>query len=153
MPSPLKPLRDRIVRDYLADGALKPGERLPSTRQIAVHYGVSTPTLCKAIALLAAEGWVTVRQGSGIYAASAERARRNRSQPRIGCVVPSLEPLLTHRIFEGVERVARRRGHIVEVASSNWGWREERRHIAAMRERGVKGVWSTTIILKHRRQL
>jgi DNA-binding transcriptional MocR family regulator len=52
---------------------MRPGERLPSTRELTARYGVSPVTLSRALAALAAEGLLITRPGSGTYV--AERAR------------------------------------------------------------------------------
>jgi DNA-binding transcriptional MocR family regulator len=59
--------------------AMRPGERLPSTRELTVRYGVSPVTLSRALAALAAEGVLVTRPGSGTYV--AERAARAAEPP------------------------------------------------------------------------
>lgn len=51
----------------IADGTLARGERLPSEREFARHYGVSGPTAREAIRALSAMGLVEARHGSGTY--------------------------------------------------------------------------------------
>lgn len=55
------------LRNQIAAGRIKPGERLPSEAQLAIHYQVSTPTLRNALALLQAEGLVEKIHGKGNY--------------------------------------------------------------------------------------
>ncbi len=66
----------RTVADHIGamilKGDLKPGEQLPSQRDLAVRYGVSRPSLREAVSVLETMGLVTVRVGSGIYVAPAE---------------------------------------------------------------------------------
>src|SRR6185369_10473414 len=50
--------------------SLSPGERLPSSRELIEQYRVSPVTVSRAIALLAAEGAVVTRPGSGTYVAT-----------------------------------------------------------------------------------
>lgn len=136
-------LRERILEDFLANHGLKVGDKLPTERELEKRYRVSRPTVSKAIAALAAEGWVTKRQGSGIYVAAVAKppaAPSDRQQPRIGYVTMSLRPVLGHRVFEGIERIATAHGYAVEVASTNWQCEVERQKIATMREQGVQGV-------------
>jgi DNA-binding transcriptional MocR family regulator len=58
---------------------MRPGERLPSTRELTARYGVSPVTLSRALAALAAEGVLVTRPGSGTYV--AERAARATEPP------------------------------------------------------------------------
>ncbi|MFC5180991.1 aminotransferase-like domain-containing protein [Actinomadura harenae] len=49
--------------------ALRPGDRLPSSRALVERHRVSPVTVTRALSLLAAEGLVVTRPGSGAYAA------------------------------------------------------------------------------------
>jgi GntR family transcriptional regulator len=44
-----------------------PGSRLPSERELAERFGVSRPTISRALALLRAEGLVEIVQGAGAF--------------------------------------------------------------------------------------
>ncbi len=54
---------------------LGPGDRLPSSRELVARHGVSPVTVSRALAVLAAEGRVVTRPGSGTFAASSPPAR------------------------------------------------------------------------------
>ncbi|MFD7631696.1 PLP-dependent aminotransferase family protein [Streptomyces sp. NPDC059851] len=60
-----------ILRAEIA--ALEPGDRLPSSRELIARHGVGPVTVSRAIALLAAEGMVVTRPGSGTYVAARRR--------------------------------------------------------------------------------
>src|SRR5882757_2606616 len=95
---------DQILEDLRAQiltRALPPGEKLPSERELADHYGVSPPTIREAIRVLTAMGLVDTRTGSGsvvtaqvdkligisiasLYSHAAELAVRNASDAEIG---------------------------------------------------------------------
>jgi GntR family transcriptional repressor for pyruvate dehydrogenase complex len=55
------------VRTQIERGALRPGDRLPAERDLAVHIGVSRPTVRAGLRALAAMGVVRARHGSGTY--------------------------------------------------------------------------------------
>lgn len=50
-------------------GILRPGERLPSERELADKMGVSRPSLREAIAELQADGLLVSRAGAGVFVA------------------------------------------------------------------------------------
>jgi GntR family transcriptional repressor for pyruvate dehydrogenase complex len=56
-----------VIRERIATGQLIVGERLPTERTIATHYGVSRNVVREAVRALVQEGLVDVRQGSGTY--------------------------------------------------------------------------------------
>jgi GntR family transcriptional regulator/MocR family aminotransferase len=58
------------LRAALADGHFTAGERLPSTRVLAVSLGVSRTVVTTVYAQLFAEGWLEGRHGSGTYVAT-----------------------------------------------------------------------------------
>ena len=69
-------------------GRLAPGLRLPATRALAQHLGISRNSVVAAYELLAAEGHVAARGGSGHYVAAAParglaRVTPTRSRERV----------------------------------------------------------------------
>ena len=59
---------DRI-RHLVATGALKPGEQLPTIRQLAVDLRVDPNTVARAYTILDNEGVISSQQGRGTYIA------------------------------------------------------------------------------------
>lgn len=55
------------VRTLIAEGNLKPGDRLPAEREMARKLGVSRPSLREALLVLAHTGFVDIVRGSGTY--------------------------------------------------------------------------------------
>lgn len=55
------------LREAILDARLKPGTRLPSTREAAVAFEVSRNTVMSAYEQLLAEGYVVGQTGSGTY--------------------------------------------------------------------------------------
>lgn len=67
------PMYERIYqafRDTILNGQVFPGARLPATRALAQHYGVSRNTIIQAYDQLASEGYFETRHGSGTYVAN-----------------------------------------------------------------------------------
>ncbi len=59
----------RQIELLLLRGILRPGERLPSERELSDKLGVSRPSLREAIAELQTRGLLTSKAGAGIYVA------------------------------------------------------------------------------------
>ncbi|HEY9132460.1 MAG TPA: PLP-dependent aminotransferase family protein [Dyella sp.] len=57
------------LRAAILDGRLKPGARLPATRELSLALGVSRNTVVAAYDLLLSEGYVVARHGAGNYVA------------------------------------------------------------------------------------
>jgi GntR family transcriptional regulator / MocR family aminotransferase len=70
------------LRGLITEGRLAPGQRLPSSRQLAQSLGVSRNTASFAIEQLAAEGYVTLSAGRRpVVAAGLSLDRRRPSAP------------------------------------------------------------------------
>ncbi len=59
----------RQIEKLILRGILRPGERLPSERELAERLGVSRPSLRDALAELQDRGLLSSRAGSGVFVA------------------------------------------------------------------------------------
>ncbi len=59
------------LRQEIAGGARRPGDRLPTERELSVRFGVNRHTVRRALADLVAGGLVRTRRGSGAFVAQA----------------------------------------------------------------------------------
>ena len=74
-PDPLyKQVMDQL-KDAVAGGSLKPGERLPSIREMAKELNISEITIKRAYTDLEAEGFIYTRAGLGSFVADMDRDR------------------------------------------------------------------------------
>lgn len=55
------------IKGLIAKGELKPGDRIPSERELASMMGVSRPSVREAIMVLEATGFLDSRQGGGTF--------------------------------------------------------------------------------------
>ena len=58
------------LRSAILSGTLRPGTKLPSTRELAVQLGVSRSAVVSAFEQLLAEGYASGKKGAGTYIAS-----------------------------------------------------------------------------------
>ena len=74
-PDPLyKQVMDQI-KDAVADGALKPQERLPSIREMSKELNISEITIKRAYTDLEAEGFIYTRAGMGSFIVNIDKGR------------------------------------------------------------------------------
>ncbi|MEV4317815.1 GntR family transcriptional regulator [Actinocrispum sp. NPDC049592] len=69
-----------FIKDEIVRGDRKPGEEIPSERQLAVEWNVARPTAAKALNALRIQGLVESRQGSGTYVRDPQAATRARER-------------------------------------------------------------------------
>src|ERR1700722_6143965 len=81
----------------IVGGNYKPGERLPSERDLAVAFKVSRPTIREAMIALEIRGLAETRHGAGIVVADQPSAATNSADLDIG----AFELTEARRLFEG----------------------------------------------------
>ncbi len=84
-------IRKRIKELVVREG-LRPGDRLPTVRQMAADFGCSAPTVQHAVTALVAEGFLTARVGAGTYLAggqAAPEATPAAERPLVGLLLPT----------------------------------------------------------------
>lgn len=90
-------LKERVIAMML-DGVLKPGDALPSVRQVAADYQLNPITVSRAYQELADEALVEKRRGLGMFV-TEEASKKLRSSER--------ERFLTDEWPQVVERIER----------------------------------------------
>src|SRR5262249_39884562 len=123
------------MRQLIANGAFKPGDRLPSVRELRRRYHVSTATIVEAYVRLERDGVVRSRERSGFFAAFPSnvaeptvprsvlppvevetgeliadvlRGVNNRNLIPLGIAAPSVEFLPTRELNRALRRAAAR---------------------------------------------
>ncbi len=89
-PEPLGVQLSTQVRDLVLAGTLVPGDRLPSTRALALDLGVARSVTEQAYDQLLAEGWLTAQQGAGTFVASGGAPRAAAAPRRHRTPAPDL---------------------------------------------------------------
>ena len=56
-----------ILRDRIRNGALPPGRRMPSEKDLHDEFGLARETVRRALAVLRQEGLIEIRQGHGTF--------------------------------------------------------------------------------------
>ncbi|KAB2863487.1 MAG: winged helix-turn-helix transcriptional regulator, partial [Exiguobacterium chiriqhucha] len=59
-------VKDHIL-EWIKDGTVRPGEKIPSENELVQSFGVSRHTIRQAVGELVNEGYLYREQGSGTY--------------------------------------------------------------------------------------
>jgi GntR family transcriptional regulator/MocR family aminotransferase len=113
-----KPLHRQIYDAYCAaivGGMLQPGQRVPSTRGLALELGISRIPVLTAYAQLLAEGYFQSRVGTGTLVSRALPDQPLSPEPRTG-------PGPTTRRTPGTLATHRKLPHSIENAPWRRGW-------------------------------
>ena len=79
-PTPLHAQLERAVRVAIATGRLRPGDQLPTVRQLAVDLRVNANTVAKVYVALERDGVVETKRGVGTFIAEAQKRRTHAGQ-------------------------------------------------------------------------
>jgi len=88
-----KQIIDQVNR-FVASGYLKPGDELPSVRQVAADLEINQMTISKAYSLLEAAG-VLERQRGKPMTVAAGRGKTRSTEKRLELIRPALRDLVT----------------------------------------------------------
>ena len=80
------------LRRMVSSGQLKPGDELPSVRELAMTHAVNPMTISKAYSLLEAEGLLLRQRGKGMRISENPSHKENR-QERLNRLQPAIEQL------------------------------------------------------------
>lgn len=125
-------VRDRLAREFIFNGAVPPGELLPSEATLAEHYGVSRVTLRTALRALQDAGILRIRNG-------------------VGSVVLQRTPTVPEGLHHlcSLETYARGSNHVVGTVELEWS--EQTADEAAAAKLGVAP--GSPIVAAHRVKL
>lgn len=104
-------LKERVVAMML-DGELKPGDALPSVRQVAAEYQLNPITVSRAYQELADEALVEKRRGLGMFV-TEEAARKLRGNERERFLTEEWPP-----VFERIRRLGLSIEDLMKAASN-----------------------------------
>jgi GntR family transcriptional regulator/MocR family aminotransferase len=96
------------LRDILLSGGLKPGDRLPASRTMALETGVSRTTVIDAIDRLISEGMRTSRVGAGTFVSDTLISQKPASNSAGIDPDPANAPRLSYSISHASGRFAPR---------------------------------------------
>jgi len=88
------------LRTLFVSGRFRPGDQLPTVRELALDLGVHHNTVAEAYRLLALEGWLDLRRGRG--ATVLERPSPNAEPEAEAQFVRRLEEVVAKAIADGV---------------------------------------------------
>ncbi|USK31989.1 FadR family transcriptional regulator [Bacillus sp. F19] len=85
------------LREFFLNGDLKPGDKLPSERQLASKFNVSRTSIREALRMLELRGAIDIRRGGGSYIKSTEFPP---STEELSSVITKAESHLVYEMLE-----------------------------------------------------
>ena len=128
------------LRWWLSQGDVNGGSRLPSLRELAGRFNVSTVTVRQALRQLEKEGRLQCIPGVGVFVQQAAPNRAASGQTTLAFATIEIGSGLTTQIAEGVEQACRERGWGMQLFSAHGDTELEARnwsHLAKSRLAGA----------------
>ena len=107
------------VKEEIAGGRMKPGERLPGVRETAERWGTSPNTVLKALAELESDGLIEKTRGRGIFVRERADWLKEPKGGMIGLVMPDSGDPFYLRLLAAVENAAAARGYSLALRSND----------------------------------
>ena len=133
------------IKGLISRGELKPGDRVPSERDLASMLGVSRPSVREAIMVLDAMGFLEARQGGGTF---VRTLTENSIADPLAKLVEKKDPAMLRALAEvrmGLESwsafLAAQRAEAAEID-------ELRRLYAIMEKQAARGGWDSMVDAK-----
>ncbi len=144
---PIKPkkISEEIVnqiKQLISKGELKPGDRIPSERELAAMLGVSRPSVREAIMVLDAMGFLEARQGGGTYV----RALTESSiMDPLAKLVEMRDPEMLRSLAEVRMGLESWSAYLATKRATDADISELRRLYGVMEEQAAKGGWDSEV--------
>jgi GntR family transcriptional repressor for pyruvate dehydrogenase complex len=130
------------VKQLISKGELKPGDRIPSERELATMLGVSRPSVREAIMVLEAMGFLESRQGGGTYVKALTEASIMNPLAKL---VEMRDPELLRSLAEVRMGLESWSAHLAAQRATDADIAEMRRLYKIMEKEAAKGGWSPDI--------
>lgn len=148
------PLYEQIIRDIknrIARGDLKPGDKLGTHQELAKKYQVSLITVKNALANLVKDQILFTRVGKGTYIAEQSMKKPARSGERmVGLVLRDLNQPFFSMVVHSVEQRASELGYHLLLSSSSENIEKEETQIEQFRDLGVQGLVIASLSYQYR---
>lgn len=105
------------VKQDIQSGKYNPGDKIPSEYELAAAFQVSRHTVRKALAMLAADGYVRAEHGKGTFC--SERMRYSGNSKNIAVITTYLSDYIFPSLIQGISTVLTDKGYSIILKNTN----------------------------------
>ena len=124
------------IRQAVASGALRRGDRLPSEKELCEQFGLSRQTIRHATGELEKEGLLTRVRGSGTYVGGSISLQRTPKYKNIAVVSTYMDSYIFPPTIRGIESVLAEAGYSTQLAFTDDLISRERLILTNLLEKG-----------------
>src|SRR5258708_2222948 len=137
------------ITNQIKIGKLKPGDRVPSEKELAENFNVSQITSKHALISLAEEGLIYRIKGKGSFVTEQAALDPNKNKGTIGLIFPTMVMPVEIELFQYIEKLIYQSGYQLLVKVSHEKLEEESAAIQMFLAAGVKGLILLPCISEH----
>ncbi len=130
------------IKQLIARGDLKPGERIPSERELATLLGVSRPSVREALMVLEAMGFIESRQGGGTFVRTLTETTLTDPLARL---MEQKDPRMLHALAEVRMGLESWSAYLAAQRADDREIEELRRIYRTMEEQAADGGWDADV--------
>ncbi|WP_214759794.1 GntR family transcriptional regulator [Exiguobacterium sp. s146] len=138
-------VKDHIL-DWIKDGTVRPGEKIPSENELVQSFGVSRHTIRQAVGELVNEGYLYREQGSGTYCSpvlptsTPQTIERLGNGKNIGVITTYMSDYIFPSIIRGIESHLASKGYTLTLSCTDNNVEKERQCLEMMLDRQIDGL-------------
>ena len=130
------------IKTLISRGELKPGDRVPSERELASMLGVSRPSVREAIMVLDAMGFLEARQGGGTFVRTL--TDKSIADP-LAKLVEKKDPAMLRALAEVRMGLESWSAYLAAQRAEESEIEEMRRLYAVMEKQAARGGWDSEV--------
>lgn len=126
------------LKQEILSGNIKPGEKLPSEKELSEQFHLSRHTIRKAIAILASNGYVIAEHGKGTFC--SERVRHMKHSRNVAVITTYLSDYIFPRLIQGMDRILTANGYSIILKNTGNSRTNEARALEDILTKDIDGV-------------
>lgn len=126
------------LRKQILDGAILPGDKLPSENELSVQYSVSRQTVRKALQILQNEGYIYAEHGRGTFC--SEMMRHTKTSKNIAVVTTYLSDYIFPRVIQGIDQVLTEHGYSILLKNTKNSRSLEAKCLEELLQKDIDGL-------------
>ncbi len=139
-----KQIYDSLL-EAIKDNRYRPGDRMPSEKELSEEYNVSRITSKKALEMLKEEGYINRVVGKGSFVREFVNNDKDEKtkvfkEPVIGVIIEQFGLSFGSKLLRGIEKECRNKGFAMMLHCTDGDPEEEIRAIDEMVQMGVSGI-------------
>ncbi|MGP8329174.1 MAG: GntR family transcriptional regulator [Methanosarcinaceae archaeon] len=138
-----------LLKEKIAAGNWKPGEKIPAEKELVNNYDCSLITVNKAVSKLVEEGYVFRERGRGTYVSSKSlwgKADGPIVLKLIGMVVPDVSNEFGRAIVRGVEDFLHTRGYSLILGNHDQNYEKAVGYSSLLLKKNIDGIIISPVV-------